>query len=124
LLCRVRELSVPYGSWGYPREVEGSSFRVELGFHKLRVWLSGDDTPKVVKTEELQSAESQPDGSTKFAIRFKRDLIIPTSADESLQLVNAINALIDERRATELRDKQAAEALKQKLQEEKKGTVH
>jgi hypothetical protein len=113
------------GSWGtYPREVEGSSFRVELGFHKLRVWLSGDDTPKVVKTEELQSAESRPDGSTKFAIRFKRDLIIPTSADESLKLVNAINALIDERRATELRDKQAAEALKQKLQKEKKGTVH
>jgi len=106
---------VVYGPWGYRREVEGSLFRVELGFNELHVWLSGEEKPRVIKTGELQSAITQPDGSTKLAIHLKKDLVIPTSADESLKLVDALNALLNERKAVELRDKEAAEALKQKL---------
>ncbi len=103
-----------YGPWGYPREVRGASFRVELSFHEVHVWLSSDEKPRVIKAEELQGAESQPDGSTKLALRFKRDLIVPSSAAESSKLVVALNALLNERKAVELRDKEAAEALKQK----------
>ena len=108
-------------SWGtYPREVVGSSFRVELGFHELRVFLSDRDKPRIIKTEELQRAEAQPDGSTKLAIRFKRDLAVPTSGTESMALVAAVNSLLNERRATELRDKKAAEALRQQLRQRRR----
>jgi len=89
---------------------------VQLGFNELRVWLSGEEKPRIIKTEELQSAKSQADGSTKLAIRWKKDLVVFTSADESLKLVDALNALLNERKAVEIRDKEAAEALKQKLQ--------
>jgi len=90
--------------------VEGSSFKVELSFHELRVWLSGEKKPRLVKTEELQGDKSEPDGSTKLELRFKRGLIIPSTADESLKLVDALNVLLNERETTELRDKEAGRA--------------
>lgn len=97
-------------SWDYPKKVEGSSFKVELSFHELRVWLTGEEKPRVIKTEELQGARSEPDGSTKLDLHLRRDLTIPSSAAESLKLVDALNALLNERRATEVRDKEAGQA--------------
>ena len=106
-----------YGPWDYPKTVEGASFRVELGFHELRLWMTGGDKPRLIKTGKLQSPRTQPDGSTKLALQFERDLIIPTTVQESVKLVEALNALLGERTAAELRDEQAARELRQRLRE-------
>ena len=109
------KLSSEYGPWDYPRKVEGSSFRLELGFKELRLWLSGDDKPKSINTEKLQSAKTQPDGSTKLALQFERDVTVPTTAEESAKLVEALNSLLGERKAAELRGEQVARELRQRL---------
>ena len=109
------KLSSEYGPWDYPRKVEGSSFRLELGFKELRLSLSGDDKPKSINTEKLQSAKTQPDGSTKLALQFERDVTVPTTAEESAKLVEALNSLLGERKAAELRGEQVARELRQRL---------
>lgn len=97
--------------------LRGSSFRVELGFNELRLWMTGSDKPRLIKTSKLQSARTQPDGSTKLALKFERDVTIPTTMEESVKLVEAQNALLGERIAAELRDEQAARELRQRLRE-------
>jgi hypothetical protein len=107
--------SAEYGSWDYPRTVEGSSFRLELGFNELRLWLSGDDKPKLISTGKLQSIKAQPDGSTKLALELERDVTVPTTIEESAKLVEALHALLGERMAAQLRDEQAARELRRTM---------
>ncbi len=104
------------GPGDYLREFTGSSFRVKLEFHELTLWLAGEEKPRVIKTSELRGVKTLPDGSTKLDLQFKKDVIIPSLAAESLWLADAVNVLLAERRATELRDKEAAQELKRRLQ--------
>ena len=95
-------------STGYATTITGAAFTVEITFSRLRIWLADYKRLKTVKSSSLESVRIQPNGYTKLILQLKGDLIIPTSHGEAVQLARALNSLISEKRAVEIRRKQAA----------------
>ena len=91
------------GSTRYATMMTGAGFTVEIGFDRLRIWLADQRRIKKVKTSDLESVSIQPNGHTKLALRLQKDFVIPTSHKEAVQLVNALDSVIAERRAVDLR---------------------
>ncbi len=86
--------------------ITGVSFTAEIGFEQIVFTFPNDavETERhAVKPEDIQSISIEPDGSTRLAIRFHRDLMIPTSKDESAKLQIALERVLGEVKAVELR---------------------
>ncbi len=101
--------------------VTGVFFTAVIGF-KLIVFTFRKDEVETerhtVKPEEIQSINTEPDGSTRLAIRLHRDLTIPASKDESAELQIALQRVLGEVKAVELRRIEAGrEARVEKLPE-------
>ena len=95
-------------STGYATTITGAAFTVEITFSRLRIWLADYKRLKTVKSSSLESVRIQPNGYTKLILQLKADLVIPTSHGEAVQLAGALNSLISEKRAVEIRRKNSA----------------
>jgi len=87
--------------------IDGAAFSAELRFTRLKFWLLDEGKTKSVRTSDVQSVAIQPNGYIKIVVRYGKDLTIPTSSSEAVQLVKAVNALISEITSVELRKKGA-----------------
>ncbi len=94
-------------STGYHKAIDGVAFRAEIRFESVRFWLPDQRRVRVVRTSNLESVGIQPNGHTKLVLRLQKDLIIPTTSREAVQLANALDVLLGEWRAVELRREQA-----------------
>ncbi len=86
--------------------IAGVFFTAEIGFKQIVFTFreDGAETERhVVKPEDIQSVSVEPDGSTKLAIRLHRDLTVPTTLDESSELEIALERVLEEVKAVELR---------------------
>lgn len=99
-----------FRSTGYATTIAGAAFRVEITFKMLRFWLPDQRRVRSVRTSNLQSVGIEPNGYTKLVLKLQGDITIPTSHEEAARLVKVLNALLAEKRAVEVRRKQAAEA--------------
>ncbi len=105
----------PPPSFAYPRSVTGAAFRAEIGFKRLRFWLPAEGERRTVNTSSVESVQVEPNGYTKIVVRLGKDLVIPSSQQESTQLVRALNAVISEVRAAKMmRERQAAAEMREK----------
>jgi len=95
-------------STGYATTITGAAFTVEITFNMLRIWLADYKRLKAVKSSSLESVRIQPNGFTKLILQLKADIVIPTSHGEAVQLARALNSLISEKRAVEIRRKNSA----------------
>ena len=95
-------------STGYATTITGAAFTAEITFNRIRIWLADYKSLRIVKSSILESVSIQPNGYTKLILQFNADLVIPTSHGEAVQLARALNSLISEKRAVEIRRKQAA----------------
>lgn len=95
-------------STGYATTITGAAFTAEITFSRLRIRLADYKRLKIVKSSSLESVRIQPNGYTKLILQLRGDLIIPTSHGEAVQLARALNSLISEKRAVEVRRKNAA----------------
>src|SRR3972149_7622464 len=89
----------------YPSRITGAAFNAEIGFYRSKFWLADEGKRRLVRTSDLRSVRIQPNGYTKLVLRLRKDLLIPTSHSEAIQLVKALNALLSERRAVEQRNR-------------------
>ena len=99
-----------FRSTGYATTIAGAAFRAEITFKMLRFWLPDQRRVRSVRTTDLQSVGIETNGYTKLVLKLQRDIMIPTSHEEAAGLVKVLDALLAEKRAVEVRRKQAAEA--------------
>ena len=86
--------------------VTGALFTAEIGFKRIVFSFRKDgveDERHTVSPEEIQSVNIEPDWTTRVAIRLHRDLIVPSSKDESAELQLALERVLGEVKAVELR---------------------
>jgi len=95
-------------STGYATTITGAAFTAEITFKRIRIWLADYKSLRIVKSSSIMSVRIQPNGFTKLILQLKADIVIPTSHGEAVQLARALNSLISEKRAVEIRRKNAA----------------
>lgn len=92
----------------YPLRISGAAFSADISFYRVKFWLADEGKRRIVRTSDLCSVRIQPNGYTKLILQLRKDLLIPTSHTEAVQLVKALNALLSEWSAVEQRREQAA----------------
>lgn len=82
-----------------PFRLDGSTVKAELKFDQLKVWFLSEGTRKTVRTDRILSVTIEPNGYTKLNLAFRKDILLPTSQGEAVQLVKELNAIISEKTA-------------------------
>ncbi len=98
----------------YPSKIAGAAFTAEIGFRRIKFWLTDQDRRRLVNVSNLQSVAVEPNGYTKLVLRLQKDVLIPTTRTEALGLVEALNALLSERRAADQRGREAGREARRK----------
>jgi len=98
--------------------VTGALFTAEIGFKRIVFSFRKDGVEHerhTVNPEEIQGVNIEPNWSTRLAIRLHRDLVIPSSKDESTELQLALERILEETKAAELRRIEAAKETRTRM---------
>lgn len=97
-----------------PFRLDGSAVKAELKFDQLKVWFLSEGTRKTVRTDRILSVTIEPNGYTKLNLAFRKDILLPTSQGEAVQLVKELNAIISEKTAIEAISRAAAHGIRKR----------
>jgi len=95
-------------------KINGAFFAAEIGYEKIVfTFKRGVETERhEVRPSDIRSVSVESDGSTKLAIRLHRDLTIPSTRAESMTLRDALERVLEEVKAADLRMKEARRELR------------
>jgi len=98
-------------------KIDGAFFTAEIGYERIVLTFKhGVETERhEVRPADIQSISVDPEGSTKLAIRLHRDLTVPSTQAESVTLRDALERVLEEVKAVELRNEEAGRELRVKM---------